>query len=137
MSKIFFDSNILLYSVDRSDRAKRDRCRDLLKSAEEERTGVISTQVMQEFYSIATRKFGMEPMLAKETLESFEIFEIVVVSPTLIYSAADCQLISKLSFWDALIVVAAEAALCGTISTEDLNSGQMIRGMRITSPFKP
>lgn len=136
MSKIFFDSNILLYSVDRSDRAKRDTCRGLLKAAEEERTGVISTQVMQEFYSIATRKFRMEPMLAKETLESFEIFEIVVVSPTLIYSAADCQLISKLSFWDAMIVVAAEAALCETICTEDLNSGQIIRGMRITSPFK-
>ena len=136
MAKVFFDTNILLYSVDSSDRAKRTRCRSLMKHAEAEGIGVISTQVMQEFYSIATRKFGMEPLVAKDALESFEVYEIVVITPSIIYSAADHQVLSRLSFWDALIVAAAEISQSETILTEDLNAGQKIRGMRIENPFK-
>jgi predicted nucleic acid-binding protein len=135
-SKVFFDANILLYSIDGSAGAKQKRCQALLEKAEEEKTGVISTQVLQEFYSIATRKFKMDPLAAKEALIALEVHEIVVVSPVLIQSAVDCQVINKISFWDALIVVAAEAALCESICTEDLNSGQRIRGMRIENPFQ-
>lgn len=77
----------------------------------------------------------MDPLLVKGILESMERFEMVTISQALIYSAADCQVLSKLSFWDALIVAAAESARCGSICSEDFNPGQKIRGMRIQSPF--
>ena len=135
MSKVFLDTNILLYSYDNTDKKKREKCRTLLRETEQRGQGVISTQILQEFYSIATRKFRMEPLFAKEVLASFERFETVVIYPSLIYSAADCQVLSRVSFWDALVVVAAESARCDTLWTEDLNHGQTIRGVKIENPL--
>jgi predicted nucleic acid-binding protein len=60
----------------------------------------------------------------------------VVISSTLIKDAIDCSIINRLSFWDALIVVSAEIAQCETLWTEDLNHGQIIRGVRIENPLK-
>jgi predicted nucleic acid-binding protein len=64
-----------------------------------------------------------------------ERFETIVVSPTLIKDAIDCAIINRLSFWDALIVVSAESARCEIVWTEDLNHGQIIRGVRIENPL--
>jgi predicted nucleic acid-binding protein len=127
---------IYLYSMDEFDLAKREKCRFLLKSAINEFQGVISTQVMQEFYVTATKKLGADPLLMKDILHSFEQFEIVIVNPAIIYDAIDCGIINRMSFWDSLIVVAAESAHCETLWTEDLNDGQIIRGVRIENPLK-
>jgi len=136
MSKVFLDTNILVYSLDQSDTGKRGKCRRLLKSLIGESSGVISTQVMQEFFVAATTKLGADPLLVKDILRSLERFETVVVSPMLIKEAIDCAIINQLSFWDALIVVAAESARCEILWTEDLNHGQVIRGVRIENPLK-
>lgn len=136
MSKVFLDTNILVYSLDQSDTGKRGKCRRLLKSLIGESSGVISTQVMQEFFMAATTKLGADPLLVKDILRSLERFETVVVSPMLIKEAIDCAIINQLSFWDALIVVAAESARCEILWTEDLNHGQVIRGVRIENPLK-
>jgi len=61
---------------------------------------------------------------------------MVVITPEIIKEAIDCSLINRLSFWDSLIVVAAESARCEKIWTEDLNDGQIIRGVRIENPLK-
>lgn len=135
MAKVFIDTNILLYGFDNSEKKKRDKSRAALIKLESQGNAVISTQVMQEFYSIATRKLGMEPLFAKEVIASFEKFETVMVSPALINSAIDCQILSRLSFWDALIVVTAESARCDSLWTEDLNPGQLIRGVKIHNPL--
>jgi predicted nucleic acid-binding protein len=135
MSKVFLDTNILVYSLDQSDAAKRRKCRALIKGLTPEHTGVISTQVLQEFYVAATSKLGADPLLVKDILRSLERFETVVVSPALIKEAIDCAIINRLSFWDALIVVAAESAHCETLWTEDLNHGQVIRGVRVENPL--
>jgi predicted nucleic acid-binding protein len=136
MSKVFLDTNILVYSLDQSDTGKRGKCRRLLKSLIGESSGVISTQVMQEFFVAATTKLGADPLLVKDILRSLERFETVVVSPMLIKEAIDCAIINQLSFWDALIVVAAESSRCEILWTEDLNHGQVIRGVRIENPLK-
>lgn len=136
MSKVFLDTNILVYSLDQADAAKKARCRGLIRSLTAESKGVISTQVMQEFYVAATSKLGADPLLTKDILRSLERFETVVVSPTLIKDAIDCSIINRLSFWDALIVVSAESAQCEVLWTEDLNHGQIIRGVRIENPLK-
>ena len=136
MSKVFLDTNILVYSLDQADAEKMAKCRGLIRRLTAESMGVISTQVMQEFYVAATSKLGADPLLTKDILRSLERFETVLVSPTLIKDAIDCSIINRLSFWDALIVVSAESAQCEILWTEDLNHGQIIRGVRIENPLK-
>jgi len=82
------------------------------------------------------KNLGADPLLIKDILHSFGQFEIVIVNPAIIYDAIDCGIINRISFRDSLIVVAAENAHCGILWTEDLNHGQIIRGVRIENPLK-
>ena len=97
--------------------------------------GVISTQVMQEFYVTVTGKLKKEPFQAKAVLKTFSAFEIVQVTPELVEEAVDCSVLHQLSFWDALIVVAAEAAGCTTLYSEDFTAGQSLLGVTVVNPF--
>ncbi len=136
MSKVFLDTNILVNAADNSDTEKKEQSRALLTSFLND--GVIcavSTQVLQEFYVVATRKLGIEPLMAKDMVHSFRNYEVVRVVPDLIEDAIDISILNQLSFWDALIVAAAESARCENILTEDLNHGQVIRGVRVKNPF--
>jgi predicted nucleic acid-binding protein len=136
MSKVFLDTNILIYSLDQSDIDKKKNSRELIKALTSENLGVISTQVLQEFYIAATTKLGADPLLIKEIVRSLEKIETVTVTTTLIKEAIDCSVLNRISFWDALIVVSAESAKCKLLCTEDLDHGQIIRGVRIENPFK-
>ena len=136
MSKIFVDTNILVHSLQSRDPKLKQRARLRLKDLEKRHQGVISTQVMQEFYVVATKKMGVDPLLTKRILQKLENFEVVSVLPRLIYEAIDCSITSEISFWDALIVVAAQSARCDLLWTEDLNPGQIIRDVRIMNPLQ-
>jgi len=133
--KTFLDTNILVYAVDEDDAARRDACRQVIASTAADGSGVISTQVMQEFYVAATRKLGMPPLAAKSVLKTFAVFEIVHVSPELIEGAIDCSVLNTLSFWDALIVASAASAGCARVLSEDLNAGQTVLGVAIENPL--
>jgi predicted nucleic acid-binding protein len=133
--RVFLDTNILLYAQDAGSPEKHLRSRDVIARLAESGDGVISTQVMQEFYASATRKLGIQPLAAKAVLKTFTVFEIVHVSTDLIHDAIDCSVLNALSFWDALIVAAAAAAGCPTLYTEDLNNGQIILGVRVENPL--
>jgi len=135
MSKVFLDTNVIVYSLDQSDSNKKEKCRELLKAVARERNGVISTQVLQEFYVASTNKLRADPLIVKDILRNLERFEIVVITPMLIREAADCSIINRLSFWNSLIIVAAESAHCEVLWTEDLNHDQIIRGVRIENPL--
>ena len=78
----------------------------------------------------------MEPLAAKGLSTSFENLDVVTLDPPLIHQAIDCAILSQISIWDGLIVVAAESARCGRLLTEDLNDGQIIRGVRVENPFR-
>ncbi len=136
MSKIFIDTNILVYTMDQFDPDKQRQCRSCLKSLKNDLRGVISTQVMQEFYVTATKKLNADALIVKDILHDFERFEVITITPELIREAIDCSIINRLSFWDALIVVTAESAHCEKLWTEDLNDGQIIRGVRVEDPLK-
>lgn len=136
MSKIFIDTNILVYCIDRHDLAKQKASRLLLQTLGNDHSGVISTQVMQEFFVVGTKKLAADPLLVKDILHSFENFETVIVTPEIIKEAIDCSIINRLSFWDALVVATAESAKCERIWTEDLNDGQVIRGVKIENPYR-
>ena len=135
MGKVFLDTNTILYAMDLGSPGKRGRSRALLQEAAEQRTGVISTQVMQDLFVAATRKLGADPLHVKEIIHGLTHFEVVTIGPALIDEAIDCSILQRISFWDALVVVAAESARCSEIWSEDLGAGQVIRGVKIVNPF--
>ena len=135
MSKIFLDTNILLYTLDGNDKDKQKNARKIVQNVTKQNTSVISTQILQEFYVASTSKLGVEPLLAKSIVHSFENMEVVRIDPYLIREAIDTSILNQISFWDSLVVVAAESAKCETLYTEDLNAGQIIRGVKIENPF--
>ncbi len=134
-SKVFIDTNILVYSVDTCDPTKQTAARSLLKEIAFRNNGVLSTQVLQEFYVTITQKLGINPLDAKALLVPLENIETVVVTSPLIRKAADISILNNISFWDALIVAAANDAGCKTVYTEDLNHKQTIENISIINPF--
>ena len=133
--KIFLDTNILTYAQDADAPDKQHRSRQVIGDLAQSADGVISTQVMQEFFVTATRKLGMPPLGAKAVLKTFALFEVVQVSPALIHDAVDCSILNELSFWDSLILAAAAAAGCATVYSEDLDAGQTILGVTVQNPL--
>ena len=134
--KAFLDSNVLAYAQDKDSPDKRKISRKLIEELGRSGNGVISTQVMQEFYVAATRILAVDALAAKNVLKTFSVFEIVQVTPQLIQDAVDCSILNVLSFWDALVLVAASAGGCSTVYTEDMNAGQTVLGLKLQNPFK-
>ncbi len=134
-ARSFLDTNILIYSVDRADPAKQNTALELIARHAKDRTGVISTQVLQEFYSAATRKLGIEPLQARQHLRDFRVFDIVQVTPAIIEEGIDCSILHQLSFWDGLILAAAATAKSTELLSEDLSHEQRLQGITIRNPF--
>ena len=134
-ARSFLDTNILIYSVDRAFPAKQEIALGLIARHAKDRTGVISTQLLQEFYSAATRKLGIAPLLARQHLREFFIFDIVQVTAATIEEGIDCSILHQLSFWDGLIIAAAATATCSELVSEDLGDGQIIQGIKVRNPF--
>lgn len=135
MSKIFIDTNILVYSFDQKDPQKQEKAREIFKKIIEDHQAVISTQVIKEFYVVATKKLNVDPIIVKNIIHNFKNMEIVNNDLLLIEEAIDISVISQVSFWDSLIIAAAEKAKCEYIFSEDLNAGQNYRGVLVHNPF--
>ena len=135
-ARSFLDTNVLIYSIDRANPGKQDTALELIARHAKERTGIISTQVLQEFYSAATRKLGVDPLQARQHLRDFRIFDIVQVTPAIIEEGIDCRILHQLSFWDGLIIAAAATAASSELLSEDLNHGQVIQGITVRNPFR-
>jgi predicted nucleic acid-binding protein len=136
VAKIFIDTNILVYTVDQFDKEKQKTSRKILKEIAANETVVISTQVLQEFYNACTKKLNMNPLKAKEYIHNYiENFEVIQNGPAIIERGIDINIISHISFWDALLIAAAESSNSTEIISEDLNDGQIIDGIKIKNPF--
>ena len=131
--RTFVDTNILVYMFDSADPKKRAMAIETVSSLGDRI--VVSTQVMQEFFWVSTRKLGMDAMAARRVAHGFSEGEIVIVSPDLVLAAIDLSVLSGITLWHSLIVQAAVAGRCTRILTEDLSHGQTIQGVRIESPF--
>lgn len=134
--KIFIDTNLLIYTLDKNNPKKQRQCRLLLEQLTAQHQGVISTQVMGECYFAAVRKLKADPIVVKNILHALEHFEVMQISAELIYDAIDCSIVNQLSFWDALIIVTAAHAQCEQLWTEDLSAGQIIHGVEIYHPLQ-
>jgi predicted nucleic acid-binding protein len=135
---VFFDTNVLVYLFDRDEPAKAARSREL-HEAYSDRRAVLSTQVLQEFYAIATRKLRspLEERVALGALRDYAEFPLVVVTPPLVLAAAARSHEDRLSFWDSLIVEAAIEAKAEVLLSEDLQDGRMFGPLRVRNPFAP
>jgi predicted nucleic acid-binding protein len=133
----FIDTNVLVYAHDRSETRKQPVAQALLASLWRSRTGSLSTQVLQEFYVVATRKFEppMSRRAAREVVGLYGQWSMVRVDVPLIVAASKLEERHRLSFWDALIVEAALRSGAARLATEDLQSGPNIGGMTIENPF--
>lgn len=133
--RVFIDSNIFLYTLDKSDKKKSALAKKALIKASESHTITISTQVLNEVYAVATRKLGIQPLEAKEYLHVLFGFDVVQVTKEIIESAIDCSILNKISYWDALMISAAENSQCSQLWTEDLQNQRIIRGVEIVNPI--
>lgn len=135
--RTFVDTNVLLYAHDTSETEKQPVARALLEELWADRSGVLSTQVLQEFYVVATRKFEppMRRSEAREIVALYATWSVVQVDVGLILDAAALEERAQLSFWDALIVEAARRAGAMRLVSEDLQDGRRIAGIAIENPF--
>lgn len=132
---VFFDTNVLLYADDADAGPKTGVARALLRRAMSERTGVLSTQVLQEFYVNARKKLQLDGAAARARVEVYLSFDVVSVTPALLLAAVDLNRLDAVSFWDALVIRAAEHAGCDTLYSEDLQAGRRFGPVRIVNPF--
>lgn len=133
---VFLDTNILLYADDLDAEDKTAIARDLIRSCVVDRSGVVSTQVLQEYFVNARRKLGMDGAAARARVETYSYLRLLVVDLDLILGAIDLHRLDSVSFWDALIVRAAQRAGCDVLYSEDLQHGRRYEQLRIVNPFR-
>jgi predicted nucleic acid-binding protein len=133
----FVDTNILAYAHDRSETAKQPLARALLEELWRDRAGVLSTQVLQELYVVATRKLDppMPRAAARELVALYATWPVVQVDIPLILAASELEERHTLPFWDALIVEAARWAGAARLVSEDLQPGRSVGGVAVENPF--
>ena len=134
-ARYFFDTNILLYLYSDANPEKRDRARDLYRKHGVSGTILVSTQVIQEFYAAATRKLLLPKATVRTLTESLFELPLVIVNPVHIRAAMDHESRYQVSFWDGLILAAAEASGAEVVYTEDLNDGQQYGAVKVCNPF--
>jgi len=133
----FVDTNVLVYAEDRDAKTKHDVARDLVLQLWNAREGVLSVQVLQEFYVNATRKLK-KPMTAARALDivqEYLAWTVIENTGRLLVDAVRLQQKAQLSLWDALVVQAAIDAGCDRLYSEDLNAGQRFGPVLIVNPF--
>lgn len=137
-AKSFVDTNVLIYAHDVDAKAKHDIAKRVLHELWSDRAGVLSTQVLQEFYVNVTRKISrpISKEAARLVVGTYTIW-CVDTTPTEISSAFRIEDESRIGFWDALIVASAIKSGSKRILSEDFNAGQTIAGVRIENPFAP
>ena len=136
--KTFVDTNVLIYAHDADAGTKHETAKAVLRDLWPQRAGVLSMQVLQEFYVNVTRKIAtpLPKSSARAVVDSYMVW-CVDTTPAEISAAFRIEDEAGIGFWDALIVAAARKAGAEQILSEDLNSGQMIAGVWIRNPFSP
>lgn len=136
--RIFVDTNILIYAYDKSAAHKRDIARRRVADLWESGQGVLSTQVLQEFFVTATRKIEtpLPIPVAKGIVTDLLHWYVIVNDGEDILNGISLQTKHSLSFWDAMIVQAAIKGKCTTLLSEDLTHGQTVAGVTIRNPFR-
>jgi predicted nucleic acid-binding protein len=134
----FVDTNILVYAHDTDAGRRHEVASALVRQLWDARDGVLSTQVLQEFYVTITRKIP-KPIArkdARDLVQTYTAWQVIGVEAVDILAASDYEERFRLSFWDALILISALKANADELVSEDLLAGRRIRGLQITNPFR-
>jgi predicted nucleic acid-binding protein len=133
----FVDTNVLVYAFDKGNSPKKRVAQRLMNELMEEDRLRVSTQVLQELFVTLTRKVRQRCSSAEAlgVLEDLTAWPLMVVDYAAIRAAVGLADQAKLSFWDALVVVAAARTGATVLYTEDMNHGQDVLGVRISNPF--
>ncbi|MBT4638753.1 MAG: PIN domain-containing protein [Deltaproteobacteria bacterium] len=136
--KYFLDTNIFVYSFDPNEKIKNSIARDLIQNALKEQVGCISSQVIQEFLNVSTKKFN--PPLAIE--DSLKYLNTVLAPLCEIYTSVDLYRKTietserwKYSFYDSMVITAAIQTNCSILYSEDMQHDQNIQSLTIVNPF--
>lgn len=135
----FVDTNILMYAHDASAGEKHRRAKTLVEELWRTRSGVVSTQVLQELCVNLRRKAG-RPLKLKATRDlivDYLSWQVVVNTGESILEALDLEERYQISFWDALVVQAAQASGAEVLYSEDLSDGQRYGSVRVVNPLAP
>ncbi len=134
--KVFLDTNVIVYAYDKSAGEKHRIASDIMIELWKSGHGVISTQVLQEFFVVTTRKIPkpLKVNLAKEIINDLLAWDVVTNDGESILSAIDIHLKHKYSFWDSMIIDAALKGGASVMYSEDLSDGQ-INSVTIKNPF--
>lgn len=135
--KVFVDTNVLVYAYDRAAGSKHVRARELVADLWKAGRGTLSTQVLQEFYVNVRRKARppISPESARALVADYLAWDPIVNDGAAVLEAVDAGHRHRLSFWDALVVVAAVKSGASVIYTEDLNHGQRFGSVQVLNPF--
>jgi len=133
----FIDTNILVYAYDNHFPDKQQQAREVIISAVKNGNGVLSTQVLGEFFTVITRKIRMPISVrnARDIIQYMGSMPVQEIDLLIVKRAIDTLEQYKISYWDSLIIAAAERAQCKCILSEDFNAGQKYHGIEITNPF--
>jgi len=135
--KIFLDTNVIVYAHDRSSGKKNTIAMEIMEYLWERKKGVISVQVMQEFYVCVTTKI-LKPLplkVARNILEYLLNWDLIINDEYITIKAINLQEKYRFSFWDSLIVQSAIQSQAYTLFSEDLSDGQIIKNVKIVNPF--
>jgi predicted nucleic acid-binding protein len=137
MTVAFVDTNILIYAHDLDAGVKRERAIAKLSELWDSGAGRLSTQVLQEFYVNATQKLTtpVARSTAREVIKTYGVWVHHDTTVETITRATELAELSRISFWDALIVAAAEEVDADELLSEDLNNGQTIAGIKVVNPL--
>src|SRR5215469_14794349 len=138
-ASFFLDTNVFVYKFDTREPEKTRRASDLIRTAVASKRGAVSYQVVQEFFNIALTRFDKPFSIGEaEDYLSFTFKPILAVhsSPRLFLEALHIQKQHQFSWYDALIVAAAQEVNCSILYTEDMQHGRRIGDLKIENPFR-
>lgn len=135
---VFVDTNVLVYARDSAAGTKQARAAEWMGYLWRSGRGRLSIQVLHEYYHTVTRKLqpGLDAASARQEARQLMQWQPVELSPAVLERAWSVQDQHAISFWDALIVAAAQIARCDYLLTEDLQGGQSLGGVMVLNPFQ-
>jgi predicted nucleic acid-binding protein len=136
LPRSFFDTNILVYADDTASPAKQRRALDLITEHRRARTGVVSMQILQEYFVTVTQKLHVEAAIARRKVELLAEFDVAAPDVADILASIDLHRLHGFSLWDALVIRSAKQSGCSVLFSEDMQSGRAIEGLQILNPFR-